>query len=107
MRGLKYDEIYLKENIRFYDAKDVPHFNEKTPEGVFNAEYDCQLDASPYLSIDKIKNWIINGWLQFFRLRDDVFKPELCYGIYLLKWELEIVFLDAIWFSVVKLLYNK
>ena len=41
--------------------KDVPHFNEKTPEGVFNAEYDCQLDASPYLSIDKIKNWIING----------------------------------------------
>lgn len=61
MRGLKYDEIYLKENIRFYDAKDVPHFNEKTPEGVFNAEYDCQLDASPYLSIDEIKNWIING----------------------------------------------
>ena len=30
-------------------------------KGVFNAEYDCQLDASPYLSIDEIKNWIING----------------------------------------------
>ena len=61
MHSLRYDEIYLKENIRFYDAKNISHFNEKTPEGVFNVEYDCQLDSSPCLSIAEIKNWVIKG----------------------------------------------
>lgn len=55
---LKYDEIYLKNNFRFYDAKDIPHFNEKTPDGIFNVEYDCHMDASSYLSKAEIINWI-------------------------------------------------
>lgn len=58
VNNLKYDEIYLKDNIRFYDAKGIPHFNEKTPDGVFNAEYDCQLDLVHYLSTDEIKKWV-------------------------------------------------
>lgn len=59
--GIKYDEIYLKENLRYYDAKEIPHFNEKSPDGVFNAEYDCCLDTSPVLSEDSIFSWIKEG----------------------------------------------
>ena len=56
--GIKYDEIYLKENLRYFDAKNVPHFNEKTPEGVFNAEYDCCLDTVPTFAEEELINWI-------------------------------------------------
>lgn len=45
-----YDSTYTKTNLRFYNAKDIPHFNEKTPDGVFNAEYDCAFDISPAIS---------------------------------------------------------
>lgn len=57
--NLKYDEIYLKSNLHFYDAKDVPHFNEKTPEGVFNAEYDCNLDMIKELPEEQMIKWIM------------------------------------------------
>ena len=58
MRGIKYDELYLKENLRYFGAKDIPHFNEKTPDGVFNAEYDCCLDTSPTVSEEFLISWI-------------------------------------------------
>ena len=61
LRGIRYDEVYLKENLKYYDAKEIPHFNEKTPDGVFNAEYDCSLDTSPALSEDSVFNWIKEG----------------------------------------------
>ena len=61
LRGIKYDELYLKENMKYFDAKDIPHFNEKTPDGVFNAEYDCCLDTSPTVSEDILISWIKEG----------------------------------------------
>lgn len=57
--GIKYDELYLKNNIRFFDAKDIPHFNEKSPDGVFNAEYDCYLDTANHLAKEELNNWIM------------------------------------------------
>lgn len=56
--GIKYDELYLKNNIHFFDANDIPHFNEKSPDGVFNAEYDCNLDTAKHLSEEEITKWI-------------------------------------------------
>lgn len=56
--GIKYDEPYLKSNIKFFDAKCIPHFNEKSPEGVFNAEYDCQLDSAENITLDELIDWI-------------------------------------------------
>ena len=44
--------------------------------------------------LTKLRIGLLTDDCNFFVLY--VFKPELCYGIYLLKWELEIVFLDAI-----------
>lgn len=58
LESIKYDVIHLKENLRYYDAKEIPHFNEKTPEGVFNAEYDCCLDTSTAMSENEVVNWI-------------------------------------------------
>lgn len=55
---IKYDEPYLKSNIRFYDAKDIPHFNEKSPDGVFNAEYDCHLSTAQCLPQENIIKWL-------------------------------------------------
>lgn len=57
--GIKYDTIYLQSNLKIFDAKDIPHFNEKTPEGVFNAEYDCYLGTTQQLNQDEIKKWIL------------------------------------------------
>ena len=55
---IKYDSTYTKTNLRFYNAKDIPHFNEKTPDGVFNAEYDCALDTSPTISAQEMISWL-------------------------------------------------
>lgn len=54
----KFDRTYLENNIRYFDASIIPHFNEKSPEGVFNAEYDCSLDTVQNMPKDEIKNWI-------------------------------------------------
>ena len=56
--GIKYDELYLKNNIRIFDANDIPHFNEKSPDGVFNAEYDCHLDTAKHISEEELTKWI-------------------------------------------------
>lgn len=61
LSSVKYDEIYLKDNLKFYDAREIPHFNEKTPDGVFNAEYDCCLDTSPTLTEEALIEWINHG----------------------------------------------
>ncbi|MBR0542033.1 MAG: PD-(D/E)XK motif protein [Clostridia bacterium] len=61
MHSLKYDETYIKNNIKVFDAKKIPHFNEKNPDGVFNAEYDCDLETTQDLSIDETIKWICDN----------------------------------------------
>ena len=58
LNSLKYDKTYLDQNIRFFDANMIPHFCEKTPDGVFNAEYDCDLENLPGVSLEDITTWI-------------------------------------------------
>ena len=59
--SIKYDTVHLKENLRFYDAMNIPHFNERTPDGVFNAEYDCCLDTATTMAQTEIVGWIKEG----------------------------------------------
>ncbi|MBQ2886713.1 MAG: PD-(D/E)XK motif protein [Alphaproteobacteria bacterium] len=61
VESIKYDETYLKRKIKFYDAATIPHFNEKTPDGVFNAEYDCNLDIASELDTSDVINWVSEG----------------------------------------------
>ena len=58
---VKYDPTYIKENLRYYDALNIPHFNEKTPDGVFNAEYDCVLDTAIATEETDVVAWIKEG----------------------------------------------
>lgn len=58
LSDIKYDTPYLENNIKFYDAKRIPHFNEKSPEGVFNAEYDCVLDNAKSVELKDVIAWI-------------------------------------------------
>ena len=58
LKNLKYDETFIEQHIRFYDAQNVPHFNEKTPEGVFNAEYDCSFENIDKMSFEDIVSWV-------------------------------------------------
>lgn len=55
---VKYDSTYTKINLRYYDALNIPHFNEKTPDGVFNAEYDCTLDTAIDVAETDMISWI-------------------------------------------------
>ncbi len=58
LRTIKYDEEYIRQHIGFYDAITVPHFNEKTPEGVFNAEYDCSFENIEKMRFEDIVSWV-------------------------------------------------
>ena len=58
---VKYDQLYIKANLRYFDAMNIPHFNEKTPDGVFNAEYDCVLDNAFATEEADVVAWIKEG----------------------------------------------
>lgn len=54
---LRYDEPYLLQNMRFYDANQIPRFDEINPEGVINAEYDCMLENIQSISLVQVIDW--------------------------------------------------
>jgi hypothetical protein len=41
--------------MHIYSASDIPKFNEVTPNGVANAEYDCVLDNIGFLSFEEFQ----------------------------------------------------
>lgn len=60
LESVKFDINFTEDKMHFYKAADIPKFNEMTPNGVSNAEYDCVLDNVPIFNendfIDKIKS---------------------------------------------------
>ncbi len=44
LKSLRFNQDFTEANMHFYSAIDIPKFNENTPNGVANAEYDCSLD---------------------------------------------------------------
>lgn len=49
LKNLKFNRDYTEKNMHFYEAANIPKFNESTPNGVSNAEYDCVLDNIDYI----------------------------------------------------------
>ncbi len=49
LKNLRFNQNFTEANMHFYKAKDIPKFNEVTPSGVANAEYDCVLDNISYV----------------------------------------------------------
>lgn len=59
LKNLKFNEAYTESHYHFYRATDIPKFNQITPMGVSNAEYDCVLDTINY-----IEDQVFTGILQ-------------------------------------------
>ena len=60
LQTLKYDEIFTRQNLKVYNASDLAHFQELNPDGISNAEYDCDLTGCPEITIQELGNWINN-----------------------------------------------
>jgi len=54
LRSICYSETYTNQHFKICMAKDIPQFNQITPEGVSNAEYDCNLIKVPTIGIDEV-----------------------------------------------------
>jgi len=60
LRDIKFDEDYIRSKRKFYKASDIPRFDEQTPEGVANAEYDCLLDNINSIMEDDVLKFFKN-----------------------------------------------
>jgi len=54
LEAIKFHLDYVTQNMRFFDAKDIPRFSEGTPDGVSNVEYDCDLNNIRTLNEDDV-----------------------------------------------------
>lgn len=54
LKNLRFNQGFTEANMHFYKAEDIPKFNEVTPSGVANAEYDCVLDKVDYIEDENI-----------------------------------------------------
>lgn len=57
LSSLKFDKTYTVQNMKIFNAVDIPHFYEQTPEGVANTEYDCDLTNINSISIETLNLW--------------------------------------------------
>lgn len=62
LKDFKFNAIYTNDNCKIFKGTDVPRFNEFTPDGVANAEYDCDLETAVSVNendfIEEIKKHI-------------------------------------------------
>ena len=52
LKSFKFNQEYTKEKRHLYPASTIPKFPITTPEGVANAEYDCDLENIAYICDD-------------------------------------------------------
>jgi len=58
LKDIKFNEQYLLDNIKIFDAVDIPRIREKTDEGIFNIEYDSNLTGIKYCDVIKLIEWL-------------------------------------------------
>ena len=51
--SLRFHQGYMIQNMKLFNAKDIPKFTEETPDGVTNVEYDCVLNNLIELPIEE------------------------------------------------------
>jgi len=52
LKDMRFNSDYTEINRHFYRATEIPKFNQNTPHGVANAEYDCVLDNVKFIEDD-------------------------------------------------------
>lgn len=58
LSSLKFDKTYTVQNMKIFNAVDIPHFYQQNPEGVANTEYDCDLTNINPISIETLNLWL-------------------------------------------------
>lgn len=61
LKYMRFNTDYTEANRHFYCAKDIPKFNQNTPRGVANAEYDCVLDNVSFIDDDTFIGIVNSG----------------------------------------------
>lgn len=65
LKYMRFNRTYTDANRHIYRAEDIPKFNQNTPSGVVNAEYDCILDNVQFvedtLFIDIARSTLAGG----------------------------------------------
>jgi hypothetical protein len=61
LKSIKLSQDFLLNQRRFYKAIDIPKFNEKSPEGVMNAEYDSVLENVPSIPTGKFEEILLSS----------------------------------------------
>ena len=65
LKYMRFNRAYTDANRHIYRAEDIPKFNQNTPRGVANAEYDCILDNVQFvedtLFIDIARSTLAGG----------------------------------------------
>lgn len=54
-----YEDAYTKSKMKVYRACDIPKFKQATPNGVSNAEYDCDLENINHIEIQEFVKEIL------------------------------------------------
>ncbi|MDR2822377.1 MAG: PD-(D/E)XK motif protein [Acholeplasmatales bacterium] len=55
-----FDIEYLSDNLRVFDAENIPKMDSKTPNGVTKVEYDSDLSLIADVSINSFCDWIVD-----------------------------------------------
>ena len=55
---IKFDELYLQNNLQIFNANIIPKFNCKQPNGVTKTEYDSDLSGCSTISVEDYIDWI-------------------------------------------------
>lgn len=58
LESIKYNKIYIDNNIKFFDANRIPRIQEKTVDGVFNVEFDSDLSSSQPFDGTSLVEWL-------------------------------------------------
>lgn len=64
LASIRFDEKLTKSQMRIYRGEDAPKFNEVRPDGVSNAEYDCNFEQTDSISVNEFVKTIQNVQMQ-------------------------------------------
>ncbi len=57
---IRYSKKYVEDNIKIFNAVDVPRIREKTMDGIFNVEFDSDLSSLQCLEASGLTDWLCN-----------------------------------------------
>jgi len=58
LKEIRFNDAYSRDNLKIFDAIDVPRVQEKTSDGVFNVEYDSDLTTAKSMPSGRFIDWI-------------------------------------------------